>query len=216
MLKVIEQSNDPVTVEELSESSGLHPNTVRGHLDVLLAAGTVTREPAGAQGRGRPRWLYRAGVPVASPFRLLAEALTAELGRTHDPRLAESAAERWSHALPDLPRASSPDLAVQEATDALVRLGFEAVASPVGDAISITNCPYAELVDGNPVICDIHAALVVRLLEQTGQPVRLESMDVWTRRGMCVARLRRPDIEPARRIPVAARTAATAEERTDA
>ena len=78
--------------------------------------------------------------------------------------------------------AFSPDEAVAETTDALNRLGFNATASPVGDAISVTDCPYAELVDDNPVICDIHTALVVRLLDQTGQPVTLESMDVWARR----------------------------------
>ena len=82
-----------------------------------------------------------------------------------------SAAERWAQALPDLPVAFSPDEAVAETTDALNRLGFNAIASPVGDAISVTGCPYADLVDDNPVICDIHTALVVRLLDQTGQPV---------------------------------------------
>ena len=70
----------------------------------------------------------------------------------------------------------------------------------MGDAITVTDCPYADLVDDNPVICDIHTALVVRLLNQTGQPVTVESMDVWARRGMCVARLNRPDIVPARVI----------------
>ena len=70
----------------------------------------------------------------------------------------------------------------------------------MGDAISVTECPYAALVDDNPVICDIHTALVVRLLDQTGQPVTLDSMDIWARKGMCVARLKRPDIAPSRVI----------------
>ena len=64
----------------------------------------------------------------------------------------------------------------------------------------ITQEGYADLVDDNPVICDIHTALVVRLLDQTGQPVTLHSMDIWARRGMCVARLDRPDIAPSRVI----------------
>ena len=200
ILQVVESADAPLTVEDIAERTGLHANTVRGHLDVLLAGGSVAREAADSAGRGRPRWLYRSASPSASPYQFLAEALSAQLARSDGAEFADAAAERWAHALPDLPVAFSPDEAVAEATDALNRLGFNAIASPVGDAISVTACPYAELVDDNPVICDIHTALVVRLLEQTGQPVTLDSMDIWARRGMCVARLSRPDVSPSRTI----------------
>jgi predicted ArsR family transcriptional regulator len=198
--QVVENSTEPLSVEDIVERTGLHANTVRGHLDVLLASAVISREPADSSGRGRPRWLYRAATPQASPFQFLAQALTVQLARADSAEFAEGAAARWAQALPDLPVAYSPDEAVAEATEALNRLGFNAIASPVGDAISVTGCPYADLVDDNPVICDIHTALVVRLLDQTGQPVTLESMNVWARRGMCVAKLRRPDIVPARTI----------------
>lgn len=211
ILAAIEESVDPVTVERIAELTGLHANTIRGHLDVLLATEAITRDPADSQGRGRPRWLYRTSQPKASPFQFLAEALTVQLARTQDPSMADEAAERWAHALPDLTVAATPDEAVEEATEALNRLGFTAVASPLGDAISVTACPYADLVTDNPVICDIHAALVVRLLDQVGQPVTLESMDVWARPGMCVARLRRPDLVPSRTIATSGRTVAAAE-----
>lgn len=198
--QVIETAIEPMTVQMIVEATGLHANTVRGHLDVLLAGDLISREPAESPGRGRPKWLYRAVTPKASPFQFLAQALTVQLARADSAEFADEAAERWSQALPDLPVAQSPDEAVSETTDALNRLGFHATASPVGDAISVTQCPYAALVDDNPVICDIHTALVVRLLDQTGQPVTLESMDIWARRGMCVARLSRPDIAPSRVI----------------
>jgi predicted ArsR family transcriptional regulator len=197
---VIEASSEPLSVDRIVELTGLHHNTVRGHLDVLLALGVIGREPAGSAGRGRPRWLYRSTPSTASPFQFLAQALTVQLARADSVEIAEGAAERWASALPELPLAFSPDEAVAETTDALNRLGFNAEASPVGDAISLTGCPYAELVDDNPVICDIHTALVVRLLDQTGQPVELEAMEVWARRDMCVARLHRPDIAPSRTI----------------
>lgn len=198
--QVIETATEPMTVEMIVEATGLHANTVRGHLDVLLAGDVISREPAESPGRGRPRWLYRAASPKASPFQFLAQALTVQLARADSAEFAEGAAERWAKAFPDLPIAFSPDEAVEETTEALNRLGFNAIASPVGDAISVTGCPYAELVDDNPVICDIHTALVVRLLDQTGQSVTLDSMDIWARRGMCVARLKRPDIAPSRVI----------------
>jgi len=203
--QVVEAAAEPLTVEMIADATGLHANTVRGHLDVLLAGDVISREPADSLGRGRPRWLYRAASPKASPFQFLAQALTVQLARADSAEFADDAAERWSKALPDLPVAFSPDEAVAETTDALNRLGFHATASPVGDAISVTACPYAALVDDNPVICDIHTALVVRLLDQTGQPVTLDSMDIWARKGMCVARLKRPDIAPSRVISTNAR-----------
>lgn len=200
MLAAVDSALEPVTVDDVCAATGLHANTVRAHLDVLLASGSVVREPEESGGRGRPRWLYRRAQRVASPFRYLAEALTAQLSRSTDPSLADAAAERWAQAIPELPAAADPDAAVEEAVDALNRLGFHAIASPVGDAIAVTGCPYAALVDDTPVICDIHAALLERLLEQTGQPVEVAAMDVQAQRDMCVARLRRPDLEPTRTI----------------
>lgn len=205
VLQAIEIAPDPVPVESIVETTRLHANTVRGHLDVLMAAGAVSRVAADVQGRGRPRWLYQLDAPRRSPFQALAEALSIELTSSADPAMASRAAERWARALPELPVSESPDEAVASTTDSLNRLGFSAQANPTGDAVSITNCPYADLVATNPAICDIHAALVGRLLEQTGQPVTIESMDVWVRPGLCVAHLRRPDLIPARTIRAEAR-----------
>ncbi len=208
VLAAVEGAADAVTVEDICQATGLHANTVRGHLDVLIAAGSVARESAEAVGRGRPRWLYRPGRAAAAPILFLAEALTAQLSRAGDADLAEEAAARWAAAIPDLPVAADPDQAVDGTVDALNRLGFTATASPVGDAIAVTACPYTYLVVDNPVICDIHAALVGRLLEQTGQPVSMTALDVGVRDGVCVARLQRPDLEPVRTITINGRPSA--------
>jgi predicted ArsR family transcriptional regulator len=204
VLDAIESASEPLTVDDVCAATGLHPNTVRAHLDVLLAGESIAREPAETGGRGRPRWLYRRTEPVASPFRYLVEALTTQLSASADPELADAAAERWAQAIPELPVADSPDEAVSETVDALNRLGFRAVASPVGDAIALTGCPYAALVEQTPMICEIHTALMTRLLDQTKQPVGVEAMDVWARPGMCVARLNRADLQPTRTITVSA------------
>lgn len=213
MLAAIEVSDGPLTVEEISERTGLHANTVRGHLDVLLESGALTRDAADSAGRGRPRWLYSTSAPQASPFQALAEALSTQLSHVDDPGLSDRAAEQWARALPELPEASTPDEAVFEATGALNRLGFTAVTNPVGDAIAVTQCPYAALVDDNPVICDIHTALIARLLKQTGQPVTVGTVDVWARPGICIAHLNRPDLVAARTITANSRgRMATAED----
>ena len=78
----------------------------------------------------------------------------------------------------------------------LTDFGFEAVRNPVGDEITLRACPYAELVHEHPVICDIHAELLGEVLARTTQPVTLASLDVFPRPGLCVAHLRRPDVDP--------------------
>lgn len=212
VLSAIETAPEPVTVDAIAHATGLHANTIRGHLDVLIAAGSVSRESADHRGRGRPRWLYRPAAPVQSPYQALAEALSLQLTQVGDPSMAGRAAEVWAQALPDLPSVDTPDEAVAEAAAALERLGFESLASPVGDSIVVTGCPYAALVAENPVICDIHTALIGRLLAQTGQQVAIEAMDVWARPGMCVAHLRRPDLAAFRTITADEAGALTANE----
>jgi predicted ArsR family transcriptional regulator len=191
---------EPVTVAQIVEFTGLKSNTLRGHLDILIATGAVAREAAESTGRGRPRWLYYCAPADLSPYQILADALAVQLTAATDPSVAAAAAQRWARTLPRLATAHSPDEAVNEATQALNDLGFQATATELGDAISVTQCPYAELVADHPVICDIHGALLNQLLDQTGQDVSVDSLEVWARKGVCVARLNRPDIQAARTI----------------
>lgn len=49
-----------MTIAELSDVAGLHPNTTREHLARLIDAGFVTCSPEERHTRGRPRIVYRA------------------------------------------------------------------------------------------------------------------------------------------------------------
>jgi len=190
----------PMTVDAICELTGLHANSVRRDLEVLIAGESVSREAADTRRRGRPSWLYRLAEPAASPFQALAEALSAELSHGSDPSMVARTAERWTHSLPALSPSDSPDEAVGEVSEALNRLGFVASESELGDSISVTSCQYITLVNENPAICEIHFALVERLLQQTGQPVTAQSLDVSVRPGVCVVHLNRQDLVPARTI----------------
>jgi predicted ArsR family transcriptional regulator len=194
VLEFIEAAEDVVRVEEIAEAVGLHPNTVRGHLDALLAAGRITRIADQRATRGRPHWLYSA--TASASIRELARALDEELDRASAPDVARLAAATWAEAGPEVTLADTIDAAVDLATHALTDFGFEAVRNPVGDEITLRACPYAELVNEHPVICDIHAELLGEVLARTGQPVTLASLDVFPRPGLCVAHLRRPDADP--------------------
>ncbi len=194
ILGFIESAHDVVRVEEIANGVGLHPNTVRGHLDALLAAGRITRIPDQRATRGRPHWLYSA--TAAASVRELARTLSEELDRASAPDAVRLAAAGWAEAGPDIAPAASMDEAVDDVTRALAEFGFEAVHNPLGDEITLRSCPYAQLVDEHPVICDIHAELLGVLLSRTGQPVTLRCLEVFPRSDICVARLNRPDIVP--------------------
>jgi predicted ArsR family transcriptional regulator len=197
--RIVAESAQPLTVEDIAQATGLHPNTIRTHLDVLRAAGRIERSRQDAQGRGRPKWLY--SVVADDPYRRFAADLTGALSAAHDEALADAAAQRWRKAdsITSVP-VDSPEEAVEVAARALSRLGFEVDVSPVGDAVYLGQCPYAALIAENPVICDIHAKALEQILAGTGQDVELVAMDVFPRPGVCVAHLRRPDVAPYRTV----------------
>jgi predicted ArsR family transcriptional regulator len=201
ILRCVRESEAPLSVDDLAGSTGLHANTVRTHLDVLRAAGRVDRVRGQARGRGRPRWLYLPSHPDDAHVEL-ADALVSELAQATRPEVAEESARRWRSAdRVGVDPAATPDEAVESAAGSLRRLGFDAEVSSPHDALYLRRCPYADLVDKHPVICDIHARALEQVLTDAGQPVELAEMQVFPRPGVCIARLRRPDINPRWVVP---------------
>lgn len=194
VLQFIEAADDAVRVEQIAEAVGLHANTIRGHLDALLASGRITRVADQRPTRGRPHWLY--STTASASIRQLAQALDAELERASAPDAARVVAATWAEVGPDVRPAGTIEEAVNLATQALTDFGFGAVRNPVGDQITLSECPYASLVHEYPVICDIHAELLGEVLARTGQPVTLARLAVFPRPGLCVAHLERSDAKP--------------------
>ncbi len=199
---LIAEADAPLSIDDLTSATGLHANTVRAHLEVLEAGGSIERLQGKRAGRGRPPWLYRATAMDPSPHLVLAEALLDQLQDAASSDITATAAARWAATLHGerdeaALAAETPDDAVADVVAALEDLGFTATADSLGDRIDLQRCPYASLVDERPVICDIHAALITQLLDASGQPVTLTRLDVWSRRGHCTAHLERPDVQPA-------------------
>jgi predicted ArsR family transcriptional regulator len=53
------QTRGGLTIDELAEATGLHPNTAREHLHRLIAIGLVRADPQLRGSRGRPTLRYR-------------------------------------------------------------------------------------------------------------------------------------------------------------
>ena len=107
ILQLLRTSAEPRSIASVADELGVHPNTVRFHLDALLRAGRVDQVLGDSAGRGRPPILFRASrrMDPTGPtnYRLLASILTgyvagrpdaagiaAALGRSTSPALVAS------------------------------------------------------------------------------------------------------------------------------
>jgi predicted ArsR family transcriptional regulator len=178
----------PATAAELGHALGLHPTTVRFHLDRLAAAGLVTFERSAEGRRGRPALRYRLlaaardtrPTPDPAVWRPMVEALAEMLdgemqdGDAHPgdgtarrgidtgaerSRRAEAAGARWAD-----------ELWAQDQTGLLpelARLGFSPERAPWG--ARLRSCPFADAAGRHPgTICVIHLGLARRLARHQG------------------------------------------------
>lgn len=212
ILDLLRYSGRPMDLAELSASTGLHPNTLRGHLDLLVDLGQVQRTSEERTVPGRPRVLYacRDGEPAANPYRLLATELAAGLATGSDAVDAGRAAGRhWAERLRSqagLDAAQPPDAerVVALAAEGLSHLGFTAQTEPLGDRIYLRSCPFEELARTNPSVCRVHADLLTGLFDELGGAVELEGLDPFVRPNLCIARLAhtdRPAANPEENLP---------------
>ena len=94
ILEMLRGQPEPLTLAALARLIGLHNNTVREHLDVLVRRGLVARQRAEPGGRGRPAWLYSlTHVEVeTSEYAGLAAALAAAISRSSPSPATDAAA----------------------------------------------------------------------------------------------------------------------------
>ena len=111
VVALLRHSPSPMGPAEIAQRLGVHPNTIRFHLDHLVETGRVERVPVPPAGRGRPKLAFRLrrGMDPAGPrnYRLLAQVLAASLGTeptppSGSPMPAAGGADCWS--IPRTPR----------------------------------------------------------------------------------------------------------------
>lgn len=175
---------DPVSVVALALLTRRHPNTVREHLDWLLAAGLVVRHAADPQGRGRPAWLYEAlgPRPTEEDYPELAASLAWSLGGRAENAAAQAreAGRRWGRDLAR-ERGGTPRADVEEARTQAVSLlgdlGFTPEIDETATRVRLTRCPLLQAAHVNrDVVCTLHVGLVQGALEENGaldEPVTL-------------------------------------------
>lgn len=201
---MLRAADGPLGVADLAERIGVHPNTVRFHLDALVAEGAVHRRVEEPAGPGRPRTVYapRPGMDRGGmrAYRLLAQVLVSRLAST-GPAAAGAAAEagrEWGRFLIDpMPPFRRPTAleSADRLTALLADLGFEPVAEPAGDGtgpgrIRLRHCPFLELAEEyGQVVCSVHLGLMQGALAELRAPLAATDLRPFAEPDSCLALL---------------------------
>jgi predicted ArsR family transcriptional regulator len=204
ILRALRDAGEPLGIAEIAARVGVHLNTVRFHLDALVAAGTVERTRAELGTPGRPPQLYRAaqGMDPAGPrhYRVLAEVLVAALADDPDPvGRATEAGRVWGER--EASGLAAGDAADESAradasTDLLIGmlddLGFapERDEAEAPSRIGLRSCPFLELaVDHADVVCPVHLGLMQGAMSAWRSPVSVDGLDRFVEPDLCVVHL---------------------------
>lgn len=192
VLNELRAGPEPTTVAELAARLRVHPNTVRFHLDRLVARGEAERLPSPPQGPGRPAVRVRATRPTpdgARHYRLLAEALSHALAAVPDgPRVAEDAGRALGRRLAE--ETAAPQAPMPALLDILRDLDF--APTQVGPAeIELHSCPFLEVAStAGGAACAVHLGLMRGALDALDGGVEVTSLTPFASAAGCVARLR--------------------------
>ena len=171
----VARSPVPRTTAEVAEALGLHPNTVRPHLDRMREVGLLQVEIEGRGAVGRPQHRYSPapGSPSLGleppAFRVLARML-ADVAALMGPDVDDVAAMGWEQGRAAAEKRSGRPC-VAALADALAELGFDptTVSQGAEASIAFTHCPYRELAEVYPdLVCNLHRGLVEGFVEQLG------------------------------------------------
>lgn len=213
VLGLLREANSPLGIAQIADRLAIHANTVRFHLDTLVAGGQVERTATSSGSPGRPAQLFVAvrQMDPAGPrhYRALAEVLATSLATSPDPHTRSLEAGRvWGrgHAtgladtapLTDTAHLATssehPDAA--EAIDHLMvmldELDFapEQLQSGEHSQIGLRRCPFLELaLDRSEIVCPIHLGLMQGAMETWGAPVTVDRLDAFAEPDLCIAHL---------------------------
>ena len=200
ILQLLRASAEPRSIASVADELGVHPNTVRFHLDALAARGPRRTSPRRLRrsrpspdpvSRQPPDGPHRAD-ELSAPRRILtgyvardpdAAGIAAQLGRSTSPALVASSAQR---------RAPSRTRAVTELVELLAELGFEPEPADGRRAreIRLRHCPFQNLAEQHgEVICSVHLGLMQGALSAMRAPVTVDRLDPFVEPDLCVAHL---------------------------
>lgn len=200
VLDTLRSSRSAMSIVDIANRLGLHPNTVRFHLRSLVASGRVDRVENTHSAPGRPALMFRAhvGMDPGGPrnYQLLAGALAGlvgagvapgaqaiEAGRALGSRLTADDVES------DGVSPMTADRATHRLVELLDDLGFAPQRNPDGEgSIGLRHCPFLDLVPEHAaVICPLHLGLMQGVLGSLRAEVTVTRLEPFVEADLCLA-----------------------------
>ena len=199
------RSPRPLATADIAEALGLHPNTVRPHLERMRDVGLLQVQSEARGGVGRPQHLYSLapeapslGLEPAS-FPILARMLLRLAAASGaDPVDATEVGREQGRADGERLRARGCLGAVVGQLDAM---GFDPALAvdddPTTGAAAVTiafaHCPFRDLAEQRPdLLCSIHRGLIEGVVEVAGEGEQIVGFGSLVDRSPCQVEIRVP------------------------
>jgi predicted ArsR family transcriptional regulator len=196
----LQTAEEPLTVAQVANRTGLHVNTARFHLDGLVADHLATRTVEARATPGRPRILYRIRLGGSGPrsFGLLAEMLAGLVASLEGARgSAIEVGRTWGRNLVDRVAPLQPldlDAALETFKELLNAVGFQPeIITSSGDSVEVHlhHCPFREVAETHTeIVCALHLGLMQGALSELRAPLQAESLKAFVTPNLCTAPLR--------------------------
>ena len=164
------RSSKPLATADIADSLGLHPNTVRPHLERMRDVGLLEVGTHVATGVGRPHHVYwlAADAPTLGleppAFPLLARMLVL-LAKATGAGGDDAAEVGRAQGVADAADFAGAPSCLEALITQLDVLGFDPVVDGTDDGetavIAFTHCPFRELAEAHPeLVCSLHRGMV--------------------------------------------------------
>src|SRR5215218_2215714 len=179
------RSPRPLVTAEIAETLGLHPNTVRPHLDRMREVGLldVTTDARGEVGRPQHRYSLSPEAPslgLEPPLMPMLARMVLAMARRLGASPIDAAAVGEAEGAARAARYDQAPSALESLVADLDRLGFDPLVTaadgddidpdaPVTAVVAFANCPFADLARDHPdLVCALHRGLVAGFVAQMG------------------------------------------------
>lgn len=198
VLTALRHANEPLSITVIADELGVHPNTVRFHLDALTRTSQVELVETEHAKPGRPAAMFRAapGMNPAGPrdYRMLAGILADAFARRPAPvRRAVAAGRTWAEHAAEPVTTPRRIQALDRLTELLDEFGFtpeKQSGTTAIDEIGLRSCPFLELAQIHPdVVCSVHLGLMQGALAVWDAPVTVDTLTPFAQPDRCVAHL---------------------------
>jgi predicted ArsR family transcriptional regulator len=180
------RSPRPLVTAEIADTLGLHPNTVRPHLERMREVGLldVTTDARGEVGRPHHRYSLAADAPslgLEPPTMPVLARMVLAMAERLSASPADAVAVGETEGRARAARYEDAPSALEALVADLDRLGFDPIVTEGGDGfggddpdsvtavVAFANCPFADLARAHPdLVCNLHRGLVAGFVAHMG------------------------------------------------